>query len=348
MSLMAHSPAQHMLTPAFRLPVSPAGPAGERTDWAGVASVAAGAATWGVGAGVAGFIFAVSTMSAATVTFWRFLAAGIILALAYEARRVFSPARHCGAPSLLAIMHRHGFALIIIGSALAAAQSLMYASVASLGAGLGTIVPLAVSPVAMAVLSMPLLRTRLNLAGWLTMIPPLVAMACVVGLTNGATAAEVSVIGVCLAVTAAAAHALMTISSKRLSTGGTSVCGTTTLTFLIASVALAPFAAANGFLGHTDRPWAVIGCLVVLAVFASVVAYPLFFAGVKRIAAPVAAIVMLVQLIVATLMGTIVLGEPMPAAAWLALAALIAGIIIHTLAARSLPMGRNRERVAIG
>ncbi|WP_263598811.1 hypothetical protein [Brevibacterium gallinarum] len=42
------------------------------------------------------------------------------------------------------------------------------------------------------------------------------------------------------------------------------------------------------------------------------------------------------------------LGEPMPAAAWLALAALIAGIIIHTLAARSLPMRRNRERVAIG
>ena len=157
MSLMAHSPAQHTLAPASRLPVSPAAPAGERTDWAGVASVAAGAATWGVGAGVAGFIFAVSTMSAATVTFWRFLAAGIILALAYEARRVFSPARHGGKPSLLAIMHRHGFALIIIGSALAAAQSLMYASVASLGAGLGTIVPLAVSPVAMAVLRICLL-----------------------------------------------------------------------------------------------------------------------------------------------------------------------------------------------
>ncbi|MCT1874066.1 hypothetical protein [Brevibacterium luteolum] len=142
------------------------------------------------------------------------------------------------------------------------------------------------------------------------MVPPLVTMACVVGLTNGATASEVWVIGVCLAVTAAAAHALMTISSKRLSTGGTSVFGTTTLTFLVA--------------------------------------YPLFFTTVTRIAAPVAAIVMLVQLIVATLMGTIVLGEPMPAASWLALAALIAGIIIHTLAARSLPMGRNRERVAIG
>ena len=101
------------------------------------------------------------------------------------------------------------------------------------------------------------MHVRLNLAGWLTMIPPLLAMACVVGLTNGAAAAEVSVIGLCLAMTAAA-HALTTISPKRLSTGGTSVFGTTTLTFLIAGIILHTLVAHSLPLG-TRRERLAIG-----------------------------------------------------------------------------------------
>lgn len=121
---------------------------------------------------------------------------------------------------------------------------------------------------------MPLLDTRLNLACWRTMVPPLVAMACIVGLTRGLHHRGVGhrrVPGRDRRCRARTHDDLVeaVVDRRHL------VFATTTLTFLIASAILAPFAAANGFLAHADPAWTPIACLAVLADLA----YPMFFTG---------------------------------------------------------------------
>lgn len=332
-------------------PVRASAPSAPRSAGAvsGALRVAAATGLWGVGAGFASFVFAVSTMSPVTLTFWRFAAAAVVLGAIFEIRRL-----RRGGPGLLAVLRTHLVPSIVIGSTLALAQTLMYASVSSLGAALGTIIPLVMGPIVMAFAQIPVLRVRLNLLGWLTMVPPLVAMVALV-LTRGTgdTATSVSLVGVGIAVLGSCAHTTMTLSSKAVSTRAAAadrapadLLATTTLTFVVAAVVLAPFAGFSGFLGETDRPLAVLGSIAFLVLIASVLAYPLFYGGVARTSPTVTSIVMLTQLVTATLVGTFVLGEHLGVLGWVCLIALVGAVVLHSLTARSVPLGTpGRARV---
>ncbi|WP_029088163.1 EamA family transporter [Brevibacterium album] len=345
-----------------------------RTGARGALQVATAASLWGVGAAVAALVFAASALSPAALTFWRFaLAAAILLAL-HTLRRILR-----GGPGLGVLLREQGLALAITGVLLAAAQSLMYAAVASMGAGLGSTLVLATGPIVMAVLSIPMLGLTLNRAGWLTMIPAIAALIALLAV-SGADA-SLTLLGPVLAVAASTSHSLMTLVSKRLATGGarpraprspglggsaaasaptgrdaagserqgpqpgerSDVLGRTALTFTAAALALLPLASAQGLALGAERPGQVIGLIVLLAVGVTVVPYLLYFDGISRIAPATAGVLMMCQLAAANIAGAILLGEAISPVSGLLLAALAGAIILHVALSRSRPTARHRR-----
>ncbi|WP_291791655.1 DMT family transporter [Brevibacterium sp.] len=319
------------------------GSAGAAGTVTGALQVTAAAVLWGVGAAAAAFVFAISTLSPAALSFWRFaLAAAILLAL-HTLRRVFR-----GGPGLFRLLRSQGPALLLTGALLAAAQTLMYASVASMGAGLGSTLVLATGPVVMALLSIPVLGLTLNRAGWLTMVPALAAITALL-LVSGEEA-KLTVLGPVFAVAAATSHSLMTLVSKKLAgsapprardaeeaSGDSDLLGRTALTFVAASLALLPVAAAQGLALGTARPGLVIALIAILAVCMTVVPYLLYFDGVTRIAPATAGVLMMCQLAAANIAGVVLLGERISLLSGLLLCALIASIVLHVRLSRSRP-----------
>ncbi|PZF62963.1 EamA family transporter [Curtobacterium sp. MCBD17_013] len=302
-----------------------------RSARSGSVLVALGAALWGTG-GVAGTIVAAdSAMSWPAISALRLLGGGIVMLAVTAAmgglRRVPRSREALGHVLLTAVLTG------VYGTA-------YFESVSLVGVAVSTVISLGVAPVAVAVATAlherrpPRATVVLALA---TAVVGLLLVSEVSGSEPGAGSASVSgagvavgssnTVGVLLALVAGLAFAGTSIVNRRVIPG----LGPSTLiavSFTLAGVLSAVFALCTGFHLASAGPSAW-GGVAFLALVQTVLGYLAFYGGLQRgVAATTAAVLSLVEPLVATVLSVVVLHEPLTVAGVVGIVLLLVAVVL--------------------
>jgi drug/metabolite transporter, DME family len=241
----------------------------------------------------------------------RILVGGAILVLVALARRPHARPRWAARPVAAAV------------AGVAVYQLAFFAAVADTGVAVGTIVALGSAPTLAGLFEWILDRRR----------PPgrwaaATALACVgvalLALAGGD--AEVSPLGVALAVTAGGAYATYTLAAKRLLAAGHAPESVMAVAFGLGALALLPALAASGpgWLAHADG----LALALFLGTIPTAFAYLLFANGLKRLTASETATLTLAEPLTAGALGAVVLAEPLSGASIAGAGLVLAGLLV--------------------
>jgi drug/metabolite transporter, DME family len=231
--------------------------------------------------------------------------------------------------ALVAIVRRRGGpgwdakAVAAAVVAVAVYQLAFFAAVADTGVAVGTIVALGSAPTLAGLFEWIVDRRRPS-----TRWAAATALACagVALLALAGADADVSPLGVALAVTAGGSYAVYTLAAKRLLADGHAPEAVMAAAFGLGAIVLAPALVA------TTPTWLTHGDGIALALFLGIVptaiAYLLFANGLKHLTASETATLTLAEPLTAAILGAVVLAEhltaPALAGAALVLSALVA------------------------
>lgn len=287
-----------------------------RAGGAGVILV--GAAAWG-STGTAAH-FAPPGASSASIGAARIAIGGtvlLVIALSTSSRR------HAVAALITAPRPARG-AVALAAIAVAAYQVSFFTAVHVTGVAIGTVVAIGSAPVFTGALARltggPRLGRRWSLA-------TIAAVAGCTVLVTGGQAAGAAPAGVLLALAAGLSYAIYAVTAARLISAGTPETAVMGLLFGAAAVLLAPLLALSspGWV-LTSRGLAVAGYLGVVT---TVLAYLLYGRGLRTVPAPIAVTLGLAEPVVAAILGLVVLGEQLTAAA--AIGLIFVGLALATL-----------------
>ena len=197
-------------------------------------------------------------------------------------------------------------------------------AVAQLGAALGTAIALGVAPVATGLCAWWWIRDRPAI-GWI--VGTIAAISGTVVLLNPWGAQDVSVTGVGIALVSGACYGAYTVAAKQFLSAGASPLPATSLTLLIAGVALSPLLLSSPHL--TDTSTVLLIGWTGLAGTAA--AYALFIYGLQRTTAASAGTLSLAEPLIAALLGIAVLGETLTASAAIGCLILLVGLAVVTV-----------------
>jgi len=213
--------------------------------------------------------------------------------------------------------------LLVGGLGVAGYQLCFFAAVDDTGVAVGTVAALGSAP------------AFAGLGGWLVdRTRPGSAWAVATGLAGvgvglmavSGSAAEVSALGIALALGAGASYAVFTLASKRLLDAGTPVERVMAGVFTLGAVLLVPVL----LLGDLD--WLASGGGVAMALWLAAVptalAYILFAHGLRLLPASEVATLTLAEPVTAAALGAVVLGERPGALAVGGIALVIAGLVV--------------------
>ncbi len=285
-------------------------------------AVILGAAAWG-STGTAAH-YAPAGASSASIGAARIVLGGAVL-LALAGR----PRHRAGLRSLLGGGHATRGTLLLAAVAVAGYQLCFFSAVRLTGVAIGTVVSIGSAPVFTGLISRatggPALGGR-----WLAATAAAIA-GCAV-LVTGGNAAGVHLDGVALALLAGLCYAVYAVTAARRISAGTAEAVVMGVLFGAAAVALVPVLALTspGWL-LTARGAAVTAYLGLVT---TVAAYLLYGYGLRTIAAPAAVTLGLAEPVVAALLGVIVLGERLTAAA-------LGGLVLVGAAIVILAVGRR-------
>ena len=239
----------------------------------------------------------------------RILVGGTLLVLVALAGRAFTGRRWAPGPVLAAV------------AAVATYQLAFFAAVADTGVAVGTIVALGSAP-ALAGLFEWLLGRRPE-PRWAIATGLACAGVALLALAGGE--ANVSPLGIGLAVVAGGSYAVYTLAAKRLLTAGHAPEGVMAVAFGLAAIVLLPALVLSGpgWLLHADG----IALALFLGVIPTALAYVLFARGLKRLSASETATLTLAEPLTAGLLGAIVLAEPMTAMSAAGAGLVLAGLV---------------------
>ena len=263
---------------------------------AGLLLVSSGALLWGT-TGVAVRIVADrSGLSAVSIGWYRVAIATLIIALAFRA---------AGLRRAAAAVRRHPVRLVLCGVGFGGYQALYFVGVQFVGVSVSTLVSLGVAPVA--------LTTGAAVAGRRWPAPfRLAVLACalaglaLVSLRPGSGAsAPHPVWGVLASVASGLGYAAITALSGRMS--GEDPLVLTGVTSAVGTVVLLPFALVAGMAVPHDA--IANGWLIYIGVVPTVVAYWLFYAGLRSTASEVTGVLTLLEPLTAAVMAALVLHE---------------------------------------
>lgn len=197
-------------------------------------------------------------------------------------------------------------------------------AVDQLGAALGTTIALGVAPVATGLCARWWTRERLA-TGWM-----LGTLAAVVGcavLLNPSATATPSLAGVGLALVSGSCYGVYTVAAKRFLQAGVPALPATTITLVVAGVALSPLVALHP--EHLAAPdsLALIGWT---GLAGTALAYAAFVHGLHRTTAPTAGTLSLAEPLLAAALGVLVLHEHLTASALIGCGILLGGLVIVT------------------
>ncbi len=196
--------------------------------------------------------------------------------------------------------------LVLTGLGLGAYQALYFVAVAHAGVAVSTVVSLGIAPVVTALGEIVLARRRPDLSAVLAVVAGVTGLVLVIGAP--APAGTQPLLGIAAAVGSGCGFALTALFVHRVArqVDAAVVTGVSTL---VGAAALCPLAAVTG-LGLPARP-GTLAAVAYLGVVTTAVAYLLFYAGMRTTAGSVAALLTLLEPLVAAVLARVVLDEPM-------------------------------------
>lgn len=211
---------------------------------------------------------------------------------------------------------------------IAAYQIFFFAALRFTGVAIGTLITIGSAPLITGLLAF--IQGRQSLDGRWLLATLLAICGCSLLLLPG-QAIQVQPVGVALALGAGAAYALYTLSTESLISryppGAVAA-----LTFCLGAVLLTPVL-AFGELGWLISPAGLLVALH-LGLLATALAYALFTRGLRLTPAPTAVSLSLAEPLTASLLGVFLLGERLPAIAFLGMGLIFAGLLILTIRGR--------------
>jgi DME family drug/metabolite transporter len=222
----------------------------------------------------------------------------------------------------------------VVAAALSAAtyQVCFFASVDTVGVGLGTLVSVGSGPIFAGLLGWAILGHRPN-ATW-----ALATVVCIVGLAlrSSDTLGGGEPVGLLLALAAGLASAVWTVAAKREIDRGVRPVEMATGSFALGAILLVPVLLGQP-LAWLSEP-SGIALALYLGVATMALANVVLGRGLAGLTPGPVATLMLTDPLVATLLGVAVLGETLDAVAWVGLLLVFAGLVLQGL---SLARGQS-------
>lgn len=232
------------------------------------------------------------------------------------------------APLLLVASRREldwrSLAFIPAGLCIAAYQLLYFSAVPRAGVAATALLAICSAPVFVAGLAVLVLRERLGLSKGIAL-----ALGAAGGILLGAGSTRPTAgfaAGVVLALGAGLVYSLYLVATKR-GTTASSAASLAALTFTAAAVALLPVLALQPAATASlwSRSWPLI---LYLGAVPTALAYRLFTAGLRHVAASSAAIVGLLEPLTATALGLSLFAERLSPAGWVGAALLLGAVVL--------------------
>ena len=292
----------------------------------GLIGLAVAGIAWGTTGATVDVIYRSSDLGPIAVSWWRHLG-GFVLLLAVTLVR---PKRRTPRPRLA----RRLPVLLGTGIGMAAFQTAYFAAVRQTGLAVATVITLGAGPVFAAIGGRLFLRERIGRTGVLAVAG---ALAGLTVLVLGNQPGTVDPLGVGLALLSAASYAGATLAARSTGRHGTGEepFTLTVWSFGVGTVALLPFALAEGLIPHTAQPGLVAGLLGYLVVFTTALAYPLYFTGTATVRAATATVIMLIEPVAAAILAVALLGERLSVPT-------IAGTTLLLIAVAGLALAESR------
>lgn len=254
------------------------------------------ALAWGTGGPTGALLTQYAGLTPLATSFWRLAAAACWLALLVACRR--TPVR----PQLVANPLRH----FLSGVGLAVCQLGYFTAIPRVGVGIATVIALGAAPILITVAA----RERFT--------PALFAALAGLALLTATTGTS-NLVGIATAITSAAGYSLTTLLNRNSPDAVT----TALLGFTAGAMLLAPFAA----LPTTLTGWLLIAYFGLVP---TALAYTLFYAGLRSLKASTAAVIALLEPVVATAIGVLALHERLSWAGMAGAALLLLAITAQT------------------
>ncbi|MCK7628161.1 DMT family transporter [Streptomyces sp. RS10V-4] len=288
---------------------SPALPVGR-----GLAYVCAAATAWGTAGAAAALLYRGSGLGPVALTFWRTLG-GLLLLLAVRAvRRHRTGLSAAPAPRSAEPLRRRAARAAATGTALAVFQAAYFAAVETTGLAVGTVITMGAGPVLIALGARLTMGERLG-AGGLVAVTGALSGLLILVLGGGSGATTVHPAGVGYALLSAVGCAVMTLTTRRLGSGGTGDPYTATISaFAVSALCLLPLAAAEGLWPHGHDLGRSLILLGYIAAVPTALAYGLYFAGLAAVRAATASVISLIEPVSAAALAVLFLGERLTAA----------------------------------
>lgn len=279
----------------------------------GVLAIAGGAVLWGTTGVVAHAVHVRTGLSGTSIAFYRTFSAALVVA-AFRGRAMVRLVR--------VARRRELGALALAGATLGVSQGLYFVAVADAGVSLATLICIGAAPIAVAGAS-AVSRRRWPTIGLLATLACALAGLVMITTSTSSAPGPHAVAGVLAALGSGLAYAASTVLSGPLAgiadswtlTGATSTVGSLTL-------APAAMIAGLGFAPDT----VTVPALLYLGVVPTVLAYGLFFGGLRTTSTDVAAVLTLLEPLAATVLAVGLLGETLTPAGWAGATLLLAAV----------------------
>jgi len=291
--------------------------------------VLAAAALWGTTGPVQ--VLASLHMAPAAVGAVRILTGGLVLLVWSLARRPPGSAP----PLSVALGRRYWPPLLAASCATGVFQAAYFTSVSRTGAALATAIVFGVAPVATGLAARVTDRSPLG-HGWAASTACAIAGCALLLLPDHAGRADV--LGVILAIVAAACYAVYTVSAKRLADDGAPMTAAVSITLITGGLMLTPWLITAGPGLFTGRALVTVAWLGPVT---TAMAYTLFVQGLRTVSAATAGTLSLAEPLVAAAAGIGLLHEHMTVPAVIGCGLLAAGLASAALVAstgRAIPV----------
>ncbi|MEO8888253.1 MAG: DMT family transporter [Jatrophihabitantaceae bacterium] len=269
----------------------------------GLFAVSGGALLWGTTGVAVRIIHDRSGLSAVPIGCYRLLIAAAALALVF---------RGSAARRLRASWQRHRWRLVLSGAGLGAYQALYFIGVEDVGVSVSTLVSLAVAPVAIAAASAVRNRRWPGPASLATLACAIGGLALVALASGSSTAtAPHPVVGILASLGSGLGYAATTVLNRRLVADGEPLL-LTAATTAVGAVVLLPIALPLGMAVPSDA--IANGWLIYIGLASTVLAYWLFYNGLRSVSSEVAGVLTLLEPLAATVLAAVFLHERLTAA----------------------------------
>jgi DME family drug/metabolite transporter len=268
----------------------------------GLLAVCGGALLWGTTGVAVRIVHDRSALTAVAIGWYRVAVAAVVVAVVLG-----RPGWRRAAGAL----GRHPVTLLVTGAGFGAYQALYFVGVQFVGVSISTLVSLGVAPVALTAGSALAGRRRPAPFSLLVLACAIAGLALVSARPGSGTDAPHPVLGVLASVASGLGYAGITALSRRMSAEDPLVL--TGVTSAVATVVLLPFGLAAGLALPSDG--VSLGWLGYIGVVPTVLAYWLFYRGLRSTASEVAGVLTLLEPLAAAVLAAAVLHESLSAAA---------------------------------